>query len=72
LSETDHRVVNETLKAAGKTNPQDMRLRYADIGKPGWIELEPILDVVNEALKPVRKKWTLGVPLGESGEAKQR
>jgi len=30
-------------------------VRYLDTGRPEWIEMKPILDVVNEALKAARK-----------------
>ena len=30
-------------------------IKYLDTGKPEWIEMEPILDVVNEALKAAGK-----------------
>ena len=30
-------------------------IKYLDTGKPEWIEMKPILDVVNEALKSAGK-----------------
>ena len=30
-------------------------IKYLDTGKPEWIEMKPILDVVNEALKAAGK-----------------
>jgi hypothetical protein len=30
-------------------------IKYLDTGKPEWIEMKPIIDVVNEALKAAGK-----------------
>jgi len=30
-------------------------IKYLDTGRPEWIEMKPILEVVNEALKAARK-----------------
>jgi hypothetical protein len=33
-----------------------MALKYLDTGKPEWIEMKPIIDVVNDGLKDAGKK----------------